>query len=431
MVNKSSGVFGGSAILLVLLAFIAAENLFFSMSFSPIQQPDSNSYIVTAKNFLENHNFDKSPRLPGYPLFLAVNYKLFGTSNKSVVISQHIMGILVLLMFLKMLKTNMQRIIFSCFYFTDVMYNSYQHVILADFFLSFFLCLTAYCLWLYMEKKKLVYIALAGFSVGVAVLTKLVMRLFPFIAAALILSGKQSFKQKILATGVFFIFPVLGFVLGQGSVPLESGRYVGKVGNFIEFPEDGIVKEIYLKLLKHKSSSRSSVAMGVMRELKSKGWRELEINKQFEKIVKLSIYRHPVKYVGESCREIFYFFFSAHNLYAKEYFKKNIPFSVSEAVKNKRWGRVFLKIVVSGHLFYWMIFFSLVYFIAVYTKPIFSERNLCLLYQLAIIVYITLISCFFNQGLARYRCAIQPFMLFMASYSVAHLINKTRKANKS
>jgi len=425
-------------ILLYLFGLILLQNLLFIAFFPPVIEPDSNLYIEIAQNIVSNHDFNNTLRLPGYPMFLAGIYKIFGQNNLAVIIFQHILGIIVYLLIITMLPADKHRIVFSVLYFFDILYNSYQHAIMPNSLFSFLLCISAYLIWLYQKYQKHIYLLLCGLSIALGIFVKPVLMYFPFIAILLLFIDKKNIKEKLISGIFLVIFPLLFVNIWSlknysqkgyfSLLPFESFHYIGRIVNHIEFPEKSITKDAFSKYIVHKPIARkfkSSVIYETISDLKKEKYlNDAEIDKEFKQIFKISILRHPFVYIKESSIELFYFFFSAHNLYAKYSIQGKIPFSVAEGIQNKQLLPVLLKTIVSMHPFYWLMFFLLIYFVIFNIKKILMERDIFLLYVFAVIFYITAVTCAVNEGLASYRCDIQPFMLFIATYSILKLLKK-------
>lgn len=90
-------------LLVILLASLAAKFvvffIFYHGDYAQIVQPDTDSYVTPAKYIASQHGFWHSlyyspmfERTPGYPLFLAAVFSLFGVHLTSVVIAQIILS---------------------------------------------------------------------------------------------------------------------------------------------------------------------------------------------------------------------------------------------------------------------------------------------------------------------------------------------------
>ena len=167
-------------------------------------------------------------------------------------------------------------------------------------------------------------------------------------------------------------------------------------------------------------NKKAEITFAVIADLKKeKGLSDTEINTEFQKIYVLSILRHPFIYAKETGHELFNFFFSAHNLYAKYSLQGQLPYSVTEAFEKGDVAGIALKIAVSMHPFYWMLFLLTAFYTATRWREILTGDNGFTTYGLALIVYISGVTSMANEGLANYRCPVQPFMLFCSSLVIA------------
>jgi len=428
--------------LLTAFLLLAAQQIFFLSFFPPFIEPDSAGYIGLAESLLSSGGFTGDMRLPGYPAFLAFFYFVFGHSNLPVIIFQHLLGLAVWLLFIKILETDRQKLVFSALYFCDLLYNSYQHAVLSDFFFSFLLCLSAWLAWLYRRDGKPAFLFLCGLLIGFGILTKPALRLFPFFILPVFLYSRQPLKRRLAHTAVFLAAPLLAVNLWSlrnylytgyySLLPMESYHYIGRVVNHIEFPENSVTKKYFMKELpqsKVPRNRKAAVVHTAMDELRENGIKSEVIDSEFRQIFRLSILRHPFTYLKESGIEMFYFFFSAHNLYAKNALGNRLPVSFESSMRSGNPAGALLKVLVSLHPFYWLSFALLVWFTSVSACKLASERDFFTMYLYGLIAYIALVSSMANEGLARYRCAVQPFLLFFAALALDRLI-KSPSAGK-
>lgn len=420
--------------LLNFFLLLAAQQLAFLLFFPPLTEPDSFSFMGVAEQVLRTGSFSSETRLPGYPAFLSFFYLLFGQSNLPVIIFQHLLGLLLWFSFVKLLEAGRQRAFFSGLFFCDLLYNSYQHAVLSDFFFSFLICLSAWAARLYSRDGKLSRLLLCGLLVALGVLTKPVLKLFPYFILPAFFLCRQPLKRSLTAAAVFLAVPLLAINLWNfrnyrqtghyALLPLESYHYIGRFFNHIEFPENSVSKKYLLAArpsVHMITAQMADMAHTAENNMRADGIKTETLDAEFRQIARLSILRHPFIYLKESGTELFGFFFSAHNLYAKYALADKLPFSVAAAMRSRDYGAVILKLAVSMHPFYWLLFALLVWYTARNARRLASERDFFMLYLYGLLAYIALISSLVNEGLARYRCAIQPLILFIASLALAQL----------
>ncbi len=420
--------------LLTAFLLLAAQQLFFLLAFAPFTEPDSAGYVSVALQFLGAGGLGAESRLPGYPAFLSFFYLLFGQTDLPVIIAQHVLGLVLWFALVRTLETDRQKLIFSGLYFCDLLFNSYQHAILSDFFFSLLLCLSAWAAWLYGRDGRRRWLLLCGLFIAAGTLTKPALRLYPFFALPFFLLDRRPLGRRLAAAGLFLAAPLLAMNLWSlrnyldkgyyALLPLESYHYIGRVVNHLEFPEGSAAKPYFLANLPEGRAARDQkapVVHAAVAAMKAAGVPAETMDGEFRRIFRLSILRRPFAYMKESAVELFYFFFSAHNLYAKFGLADRLPVSAESGLRSGQLGAVLLKVAVSMHPFYWLVFALLAWFTAVNARLLLSGGNFFLAYSYSLIFYIALVSSMANEGLARYRLAIQPLMLVIAALALARL----------
>ena len=419
---------------LALFLLLAAEQLAFLVFFPPVIEPDSFSYMAAAAQARDSGGFSSEVRLPGYPAFLSVFYLVCGQHQLPVIIFQHLLGLLLWFVFMRMLETDRQKAVFSAFYFCDLLYSSYQHAILSDFLFSFLLCMSAWPAWLYARERRARWLFLCGLLVALGMLTKPALKLFPFFLLPVFLAAKLPLRRRLAGAAVFLAAPLLAVNLWSlknyldkgyySLLPQESRHYIGRVVNHIEFPANSVTREYFLAQLPEGKVSRDRKAPAVLAALDAMdkaGLKAEVVDAECRQIFRLSILRRPFSYLKESGVELFYFFFSAHNLYAKYALNDRLPVSAEAGLRSGDLPGLALKILVSLHPFYWLLFALLAWFTAVNARGLAADRNFFMLYAYGLIAYIALVSSMTNEGLARYRCAIQPLMLYISALALARI----------
>jgi len=419
--------------LFLLALLIAAQHIFFLAYFPPILQPDSGGYIAPAQTLASSLSFESTTRLPGYPAFLAVFYRIFGDTNLPVIIFQHLLGLGVYLAVLSMFTNRRSKIVFSVLFFCDLLYASYQHAIVSETLFSFLLCMSAIEFHYYKKTGRLPHLLICGALVAAGIFTKPVLKFFPVIILAFLFAERKPLMKKAASAAVFLLVPVLAINLWSwhnykhhgkfALLTFETLHYTCRLLNHIEFPKNSVTKESFMRNMDKgwiPMSRKAAITFAIVDDLKKeKGLTEAEINTEFKKIYILSILRHPFIYAKETGREVFYFFFSAHNLYAKYLFKDRLPYSADEAIAKRDFSGLAFKIAASMHPFYWLLFLLTVFFTVTRWRELLAGSDGFATYGLALIVYIGGVTSMANAGLANYRCPVQPFMLFCASLVIA------------
>ena len=418
-------------------ALIIAQHLFFIAVFSPVFEPDSVYYAELGRTLASTLSFDSTVRLPGYPAILALSYRFFGPGDLPVVIFQHLLGLTSFFVLLQLVPGRRPKLLFSAFVFCDLLYTSYQHAILPEAVFAFLLCMSGIEFHKYVKTRSWPRLLACGAYIAAGIFMKPVLKFFPALVLLLLALENRTLRQKLTAACLLLAIPLLamgGWSLHNyrqkgvfALLPFESVHYVGRFVTHIEFPEGSLAREPFLRRIAAFPPGtpievRRRLARDVIAEMKAGGMKDADINKEFAGVTKLSVLRHPFIYAKETLTEMFYFFFSAHNLYAKHSLKDFLPVSVREAIRAGDWGKVFLKVALSLHPLYWLLFLLSIYFTALNWRQAVSGSAPLLSYAYAAIFYIASISCLVNEGLARYRLPLQPFMIFMAALALDRLL---------
>lgn len=422
--------------LLWLFLLLAAQQAAFIILFPPFTEPDSAGYISSAMTWLSSGVFVSQTRPPGYPAFLAAIFSFAPNWDLAVVIAQHLLGLLVWALFMRMLETQRQKVVFTVLYLCDLMYSSYQHVILADFFFSLLLCLSAYVVMLYMKTRKAALLWTLSLLITAGILTKPVLKLFPFFILPVFLLDHRPWRSRLASALIILLVPLALTNLWDlrnyrvngyfAAMPLETYHYIGRIVNHAEFPEGSLAKKYFLSETGTVPAARdrkAPIVFAVMADLRRDGVSDETMDREFKQIFRLSILRHPFIYMKESGEELALFFLSAHNLYAKNALKEKMPVSVFQGLREGRVFPVLLKVLASMHVFYWFIFALLLRHAALSLRGLVTGGGVLQLYMYGLITYIALLSSMLNEGLARFRCEIQPFMLFFAAIVLADLFS--------
>ena len=178
--------------ILFLLIFVKFLVLFHTIKVHPerIWKPDSITYHNPALSLLEygkfsvslNHpDFPETIRTPGYPLFMAFIYYLFGVKPWVVILFQILLSTLTVIMVFdlgKRLVSPSVGFIASIFLLLDPVSFYYSEVLLTETLFTFLITLTIWSssfLFLYKnsnQKPRLIWAIVAGISLAFATLTR-------------------------------------------------------------------------------------------------------------------------------------------------------------------------------------------------------------------------------------------------------------------
>lgn len=446
--------------ILILLALIA-QQVFFIAKFPPVYEIDTPSYYEPAQHFIETGTLFSGRRMPGYPLAIAAAIRLCPNNPDMLIITvQHIMGILIWIASLFILSNRRQRILFSLFWFADLLFNSYQHCILTDAPMAFFVFMSAAALFLLRYSGT--GFLISGLCVSLAFLMKPVMYLFFLFALPIFYFSADTWKERLRKYGLFILFPVLTInavclnnyrLTGKYVfMPYSASYYIEYVINFNEIPENSRTKGIIDWDSYHRpmdNEQKMAAASEVVDKLSASGFSISEADSELKKIALYSAIRHPLLFLRKMGIETAHFYLNAHNHYVKHFYKGRMPFSMGMAIREGDYIGAAKKMLFSLHFMYWLLFLLFLYSIYVYIRKsryvlrhggfkMFFDKagaDFFSLYSFWLIIYITFVTVIVCQGDARYRTAVQPFMALFAVRVIDRLLygmkgNRTNQAGQ-
>lgn len=139
-----------------------------------VNQPfvfDQTEYDFYARQIIDKGLFAWSARLYGYPLWVALVYKLFGVGNlMALTVCQALLdcitGILVYMLAGKIFKNVRIAILSAGFYFFNPFTSSLVGLVLSDLLAVFIFSLIVYILLLFQLNKKISSVLILGFLLG-------------------------------------------------------------------------------------------------------------------------------------------------------------------------------------------------------------------------------------------------------------------------
>ena len=183
---------------------------------SPILSSDALlEYHQTAQHILEHKETNNSTHVPGYPIFLALLYKLFGIHLWIIPLVQIALdlGTTLLTYLSARLAFRSERIaLIAAFLFTtNLLAAFFSNIVFTETFFTFFVALSTY-LFLYAMKsnRKLVYL-IAGLCMGWTALIKPIFIYLPIVFSVIALFQKGHWKKNIIKSGILlfsFLFVI-------------------------------------------------------------------------------------------------------------------------------------------------------------------------------------------------------------------------------
>lgn len=223
-INNIFEQYGGKIIFLLL--FLQALKLFLLYrTYGIIDEVDTNSYVEPAKMFLQTGRMlwggvPTPIRTPGYILFLATIYKVFGEQNGIVIFLQCIMCLLnsyMLFYCIKKITRNAFLAVIAVFFYTmDLAVYFSALSIMTDVFFSFLLLASVTCFIKWMYEKKLCYFLYAIIIVNYALLVRPQLMYLSILFVFVLFAGSSI--KRIPWKATFFYLCCFSIVFGGWSM---------------------------------------------------------------------------------------------------------------------------------------------------------------------------------------------------------------------
>ena len=276
--------------------------------------PDSNDYLVYAREILRgNFVSPDAKRTPGYPLYIAFSYLLFGHRPDSVVWLQLVSGILsqyILIKLLKSLRFSSGIILFVLLLYLLSPLAYIDLNVLTESF-TVLLCLSFfYFLNIYLSTRKISFLILVLISSELLVFTRPQFIIFTILAGLFLLYK----KEKLLSVSLLVVIIVSS--LGWSFVNLEKNKYFGMTsllgfnlinhtGYFIE-KERGLnpqLADIYIKKrnqVEEISQGKQDFTIWECKDeiMKTEGYNFIDLARELTRVNIILILRHPGSYLS-------------------------------------------------------------------------------------------------------------------------------------
>ncbi|GEM_PF-4623782 len=438
-------------IFFLLFFLLILERVVLCVILPPIIEPDTVSYKSHAISLLETGDLaeGRNFRTPGYPLFLYLIYSIH-KSDTAVVIAQHLLGLLLILLITLIVPRHRTKNIILLFFLLDMQLIRYEHSILADFPLAFFLGVSIYFFLKYLREPNNNFLMSCGLFLSIGFITKPILKLYPYLVAIflIIFLAKRTEKTfSIIKKTSFLLLPTFLVWSAWSITNYKRQHYFGlapalgvELGGITEdfwnysSPLHKEIKKIYKEKLKTKTSKRSSVVHAVVKELK-KRYSLPEINKFLLDIAKEAIITNPHRYILRGMRETACFYLSNASVLVFLFLPSDAFYiSVLQQLKQRKVSsQVILKFLLNFYPIWWLVLLG--FFLNV-MKKIANPRSTQISdwFILATILYIGGIASFISLGYARMRTPIEPFIIMWSVagwQQISHRIKRKKSTSSS
>lgn len=423
---------------------------------------DPYTYHRLATNIIQYNSFTYQPglppvslRTPGYPLFIAINYSLFGENPLIVLLTQIVLDSLIVIIIYKTANLFLNQsisIIAALLYSLEPHAAIFSLSMYSDTIFVFTMTLFSYFFIKFSISRKISYLILSGFTLGVANLIKPSGMFIPLIVIIIIfLIYKKNFKSFIAKSFTFIIvfsLTITPWILRNyihfNKIFLSTaGEYNLLVLNIapIKINELKIQQDnAIFQLLAEADSLMITDGKKPMLEIQpSNYWEELSLQYDFNKAYywkKLAIYyisNYTIDFIKFYFLGVFHSFanlgtgtYSVYfNLEKKENHinikeEENILKLLNKFIENKSTSEIIIALIIG------------IYLVIVYLCLAVGLFNLKMINAYYLRFFIVLLSIYFillsgAGGLARFKLPSIPFYLLVTSVGFNSVSMKFKK----
>jgi len=217
-------------LLITILGVILAGG--FTIFSNPLADPDMVQYDRLGYNLAEGAGFSldvRAPYLPtmfrepGYPVFIAALYVIFGHSPKVVIFAQIVLHVLTALIIYGMSREIFSEKIAFLSGILAAVFPTLANMpsyLMSETFFTFLLCLGTYLFLKALKVRNMIYFLVSGVVFGILILTKTASLFLPFgIAfAALIINAKKKLNLKQLSVFLIIFLVPCFFMVSAWSI---------------------------------------------------------------------------------------------------------------------------------------------------------------------------------------------------------------------
>lgn len=423
---------------------------------------DPYTYHQLANNIIQYNSFTYQPglppvslRTPGYPLFIAISYSLFGANPLIVLLIQIVLDSLVVIIIYKIANLFLSHsisIIAALLYSLEPHAAIFSLSMYSDTIFVFTMTLFSYFFIKFSVSRKVSYLILSSFTLGVANLIKPSGMFIPLIVIIIIFliykKTPKNFIVKSLTFIIVFSLTITPWILRNyihfNKIFLSTaGEYNLLVLNIapvkmnkLKIQQDDAI----FQLLAEADSLMIIDGKKPMFDKKpSNYWEELTLQYDFNKAYywkKLAIYyisNHTTDFIKFYILGVFHSFANLGTGTYSVYFnlvKKENNFNIKEEenilkllnkfIKNKSTSEIIIAFIIGVYLFF------------VYLSLVVGLFNLKMINPSYIRFFIILLSIYFilisgAGGLARFKLPSIPFYLLVTSVGFNSIKMKFKK----
>lgn len=441
VIDNTGSVFRNKWLLFILFIGLGIKICFF-VSLKPWQEETIHSYILytgsdaydydqLAKKLIDGHHYENTFlfRPPGYPAFLALNYKLFSYKIYAVLIVQIVLSILSAIILFKIIyNLNYIRAAYwgTLLFLLDPFQSVYNMALMTETLFVFLFLSALYFLFKGIKDEKFALIIVAGILTGLAALVRPIIIFFPIVLLCLLLTNVLKARQKkdMIIYSLTYLLTLSPFAIynysahGEFQISSLKGR------------------KLFLTNVAYAESLKTGTSLNKTREeLLHKAITQGVDTSNFESfknsaiLIKMSkeyIQSNFKYYALASVKGFFDLYSSFYSRRIDQIFNfdtnhatyKNISHTYVERLKkfydNATPGKITLSVMIIVFLFLNYIFAILGFY------SLFKNRklNLCFFILLFLIVYFSLITG--PMGDCRFRTSFMPIIHIFAAIGITY-----------
>lgn len=406
--------------ILIIALIIRMAALFFIVPVSEVGLSsraivfDGIGYNEFAINILENGliNDYYPKRVPGYPLFIASIYSLFGQNVKMVLFSQLLLDVMIVMVIYfiarNLFKKEAIALIAAALYTLNVAFFQYAIVYTSEIFFTFVFSI-AILLFIYaLKKKKIRYFALAGLIFSMSVLVRPAVSFIIYPLIFFILINKYSLKQKT----VFILIIFLVFMIPVSLWKVRNQYYY----DYFELHSNSghyLSNRAVAQSMAYTDTVTFQEAEKIRKALIGKIDNPFEKSEKLMALGKAYILSNPKKYFSSHFKRHIKFFF---DIKINQFDKKMKYMGIKYDNKNLE---VFMKTQL--YIEYLFLILGLIFVFRMKNKK-FAKMY----FSLVILLLIVFVTGATARGMARYKFPLLPLYLVISAAGVYYTANFVR-----
>jgi len=429
------------ALFLRLLAF-GLLNPFSEEGLKETLFSDAGGYHKLAVEILNDQTFGKDNpslsaiRTPGYPIFIAWVYAIFGAAPGMVLLVQILLDVVFIFFLYRFVRENIHpKAAFwaTLFYALDPLIIFFTVRLLSDYLFMFFIFLSTIVLWKAVRKQQLKLMVISSLLLAVAVYIRPVgIYLIWLLAVVIFFTTRKNIGRKFINSGIYLsIFYILLMPWMIRNLQVHDHLFFSTSGDY--------------NLFKLYASTVESEATGKPAEALSESIEE-KIKAQFGEINHGNVY----VYHRELKQKALQIFKAYPGAFVKSYFIGIIklfytptrhifemitgtldekPYLGTEIIKKEKLGGIWRLLHTYRtssiiYMIYSLLWYTLSYVTAIFGAIILWKEGkiVLLLFLLIPIVYFVFISG--QAGVARFKLPFIPFYLVLSGVGFSKLSSK-------